>query len=115
MNPVVGPEAITGSSRMKGGTATLAILHSAFATALSQAGIAQASDPASTPDQGITPAYVLETLHRTAAAAHASATRARVAEHGTTALAQAMQMCAQALRDDKRCLPLSSCVPLAVG
>jgi N-acetylmuramic acid 6-phosphate (MurNAc-6-P) etherase len=33
LNPVVGPEAVTGSSRMKGGSTTLVVLHAAFASA----------------------------------------------------------------------------------
>ncbi|XP_063967965.1 glucokinase regulatory protein-like [Lytechinus pictus] len=37
-NPIVGPEAITGSSRMKGGGATKLILETCFLTALSQLG-----------------------------------------------------------------------------
>ncbi|XP_041484904.1 glucokinase regulatory protein-like [Lytechinus variegatus] len=36
LNPIVGPEAITGSSRMKGGGATKLILETCFLTALSQ-------------------------------------------------------------------------------
>jgi len=34
LNPVVGPEAVTGSTRMKGGSATKILLETAFATAL---------------------------------------------------------------------------------
>ncbi|KAL6060531.1 Glucokinase regulator [Balamuthia mandrillaris] len=35
LNPIVGPEAITGSSRMKGGSATKLMLETVFATAIS--------------------------------------------------------------------------------
>jgi adenylosuccinate lyase len=35
LNPIVGPEAITGSSRMKGGTATKIVLDILFSHALS--------------------------------------------------------------------------------
>lgn len=38
-NPIVGPEALTGSSRLKGGTATKIILESVFATALESLGL----------------------------------------------------------------------------
>jgi len=37
VNPIVGPEAITGSSRMKGGSATKLLLETLFACALSRA------------------------------------------------------------------------------
>eukprot|EP00051_Salpingoeca_urceolata_P001511 m.41479 g.41479 ORF g.41479 m.41479 type:complete len:602 (+) comp11463_c0_seq3:16-1821(+) len=39
LNPVVGPEAITGSSRMKGGSITQVLLHSVFLSALGACGV----------------------------------------------------------------------------
>ncbi len=43
LNPVVGPEAITGSTRMKGGSATKLLLETIFALAASEAHIAGGS------------------------------------------------------------------------
>ena len=39
LNPVLGPEALTGSSRLKGGTATKILLEAVFATALEMVGL----------------------------------------------------------------------------
>jgi len=106
INPVLGPEAITGSSRMKGGTATLAVLHAAFATGVSRAGLGQPSDPAgpgNTPrkptSSAFTPVEAVQRFQRAASEAHASASH----RDGTDALlAQAITLCADALRADKR-------------
>jgi N-acetylmuramic acid 6-phosphate (MurNAc-6-P) etherase len=81
LNPVVGPEAITGSSRMKGGSMTLVLLHVIFARALALLSSAGAS---------------LDTDVRTLLYAYQTAYR--LAYEPSEALAVAVQTAGDALR-----------------
>ncbi|EGD79396.1 hypothetical protein PTSG_12927 [Salpingoeca rosetta] len=89
LNPIVGPEALTGSSRMKGGSATKVLLDAIFLPALRSVIAKITTTPASLPIQTPTEAIVL--FERTARQAH----------HATDALASLVSLAGSVLaRED---------------